>query len=351
MSRSAPDHNKPRLAPQQYTVGWICALPVEYAAAKALLDEEHEPPARIDGDPNLYTPGRVGRHMVVITCLPAGSIGNDAAATVGANLSTRFPSARISLMVGVGGGVPDAVDIRLGDVVISHPEDGNPGVIQYDFGKAENGGRHRRTRHLDKPPIVLLHAINEVRSNHMLGQGTFERHLSTLERKPVFARGSAGRDRLFKPGYNHAGGPSCTECDEQHLVARDDRFPAGAVEFHYGSIASGNTVVKDAAYRQSICRDLESNILCFEMEAAGLMNNFPCLVIRGVCDYSDSHKNKKWQPYAAATAAAYAKEILSVIPSKDVTDLNPIQGTLHIEPAQPPQTFAQAAEYEVEEML
>lgn len=55
-------------------------------------------------------------------------------------------------------------------------------------------------------------------------------------------------------------------------------------------------------------------ILCFEMEAAGLMNLLPCLVIRGICNYSDSHKNKKWQGYAALTAAAYAKELLSVVP-------------------------------------
>ena len=59
--------------------------------------------------------------------------------------------------------------------------------------------------------------------------------------------------------------------------------------------------------------------MCFEMEAAGLMNDFGCLVIRGICDYADSHKNKKWQPYAAATAAACAKEILSVIPAIKVT--------------------------------
>ena len=43
------------------------------------------------------------------------------------------------------------------------------------------------------------------------------------------------------------------------------------------------------------------------------MDNFPCLVIRGICNYSDTHKNKNWQPYAAATAAAYAKELLWVI--------------------------------------
>jgi nucleoside phosphorylase len=48
------------------------------------------------------------------------------------------------------------------------------------------------------------------------------------------------------------------------------------------------------------------------------MNSFPCLVIRGICDYADSHKNKKWQGYAAATAAACAKELLSVIPAAEV---------------------------------
>ena len=32
-----------------------------------------------------------------------------------------------------------------------------------------------------------------------------------------------------------------------------------------------------------------------------------------ICDYSDTHKNKDWQQYAAATAAAYAKELLGVI--------------------------------------
>jgi ankyrin repeat domain-containing protein 50 len=63
----------------------------------------------------------------------------------------------------------------------------------------------------------------------------------------------------------------------------------------------------------------EKGILCFEMEAAGLMDNFPCLIIRGICDYSDTHKNKRWQPYAAATAAAYAKELLELITVTSVT--------------------------------
>jgi nucleoside phosphorylase len=85
------------------------------------------------------------------------------------------------------------------------------------------------------------------------------------------------------------------------------------VVIHYGLIASGNRVIKDGAERDRVASELEG-VLCFEMEAAGMMNTFPCLVIRGICDYADSHKNKEWQPYAAAMAAAYTKDLLSVIP-------------------------------------
>ena len=88
---------------------------------------------------------------------------------------------------------------------------------------------------------------------------------------------------------------------------------------HYGTIASGNQVIKNAVERDRASAQL-GGVLCFEMEAAGLMNTFPCLVIRGICDYSDSHKNDKWQPYAAGIAAAYAKEVLSVVKPVELAD-------------------------------
>ena len=90
---------------------------------------------------------------------------------------------------------------------------------------------------------------------------------------------------------------------------------------HYGTIASGNTLVKDAMYRDEVLSWLRrENIrpLCFEMEAAGLMNAFPCMVIRGICDYGDSHKNDEWQRYAAAAAAAFAKELLGFVDVQEV---------------------------------
>ena len=85
---------------------------------------------------------------------------------------------------------------------------------------------------------------------------------------------------------------------------------------HYGLIASANQLMKDALVRDTLAA--EKNVLCFEMEAAGLMNHFPCLVIRGICDYSDSHKNKEWQGYAAMVAAAYTKDLLYRIPPSKI---------------------------------
>jgi len=85
---------------------------------------------------------------------------------------------------------------------------------------------------------------------------------------------------------------------------------------HYGTIASGNQLIKDALIRDTLAN--EKDILCFEMEAAGLINHFPCLVIRGICDYADSHKNKEWQGYAAMAAAAYTKDLLYRIPPNKV---------------------------------
>lgn len=126
------------------------------------------------------------------------------------------------------------------------------------------------------------------------------------------------RDMLFESSYDHRESRSnCVECDPSRLVKRPARTGTSPL-IHYGLIASGNQVMKHGGTRDKLAQEL--GILCFEMEAAGLMDSFPCLVIRGISDYADSHKNKLWQDYAAATAAAYTKELLSVIPKNQVAD-------------------------------
>jgi nucleoside phosphorylase len=305
-----------RPQPRDYTIGWICALPIELAAAQEMLDEEHENVDYDVRDTNIYTFGRIGEHNVVIACLPDGQTGTNSAAAVAVQMKLTFMSIRFGLMVGIGGGVPTSnVDIRLGDVVVSRPDKVHGGVVQYDFGKAAPSG-FERTGFLNTPPPILQNAITKLRANHLRRRSRFLEYASQLSNLPTFARGHAGSDVLFEGDYNHVSEGTCEQCSKDRVVQRQLREDQ-SIMIHYGTIASGNRIMRDAAERDRISSEL-GGILCFEMEAAGLMNNFPCLVIRGICDYADSHKNKRWQAYAAGTAAAYTKELLSVIPPAEV---------------------------------
>ncbi len=305
---------KPRLGEGEYTVAWISALPIEHAAAVALLDEEHEPPDRRDTGDAIYTLGVIHGHNIVIACLPAGHTGIAPAANLAARLNAPFTNVTFGLLVGIGGGCPSGdADIRLGDVVVSQPRDGHGGVVQYDMVRRLPDSKVQHTSHMDKPSKYMLSALTMLQSKHHRGEGSFASYLSKLEETPKFGRDAAGPDRLFRAKYQHMMGSSCAECDERELVEREPRPPHDPIRLHYGTIASANSLIRDAAERDRLCADLGGNILCFEMEAAGLLNSFPCLVFRGICDYADSHKNKKWQPYASATAAAVAKDYLSVI--------------------------------------
>ncbi|PVH92335.1 kinase-like protein [Periconia macrospinosa] len=313
-----------QLPRNEYTVGWVCALPIEFAAAQEMLDEAH---ARLhhepgDNDENMYALGSIGGHNVAIGCLPAGRIGNNPASAVAMQMRATFKGIRFGLMVGIGGGVPSTeVDIRLGDVVVSQPDKTFGGVVQYDAGKATASG-FERTGFLNAPPQVLLSAVAKVRAHELRGKSKVSEYMSKLEHIPRFQRSKTGPDVLFDAGYDHEGGQTCDRCRTDRHEARESRDEEVVV--HYGTIASGNQMMKSAGQRDKVSEDL-GGVLCFEMEAAGLMNSFPCLAIRGICDYADSHKNKKWQPYAAGIAAAYAKEVLSVIPPADVAKTRTVE--------------------------
>ena len=313
-----------RLRREDYTVGWVCALPVELAAAQEMLDEEHETPRTDAHGTNIYTCGRVGEHNVVIACLPKGQTGTNSAAAVAVQMKSAFTSTRFSLMVGIGGGAPsEEADVRLGDVVVSSPYKTHGGVVQYDSGKTTPSG-FERTGCLNTPPAILLHAVANLQAKHIRGRYKLLEYFSKLDLQ-MFGREAAGSDALFNANYNHQGGSTCSKCSKDYLVARTLRRQEVVV--HYGTIASGNQVMRDAVERDKVSTEL-GGVLCFEMEAAGLMNNFPCLVIRGICDYADSHKNKRWQAYAAGTAAACAKEVLSVIQPTEVADSRTVEETL-----------------------
>lgn len=322
--------------PESYQIAWITALPIERAAAEGMLDEEYVVPTgftRNQADANVYTWGRVGEHNIVIASLAPGVYGTTSAATTASSLLASLPSIRVGLMVGIGGGIarPDEDhDIRMGDVVVSQPSGITGGVCQYDLIKANPGDKRDRKGFLGRPPMVLLNALGGIQAYHERKNSKVPSFLQEmLEKNPKMGKRSKkspgyihqgfDNDRLFKSQYDHIPGPNCRSCDIANEVQRDTRDTTDP-EIHYGTIASGNTLVKDAATRDRIVADIGENCICFEMEAAGLMNHFPCLVIRGICDYADSHKNDRWQRYASATAAAYTKELLAYVPAADVQE-------------------------------
>jgi nucleoside phosphorylase len=288
------------------------------SAAKAMLDETHEKLPQPTSDQNTYTLGEMYGHNIVIACLPSGVYGTISAATVATRMLSTFTSIRFGLMVGIGGGVPSqAVDIRVGDIVVSQPTGIFGGVVQYDRGKVTLESRLQRTGALNKPPQALLTAMSNVQADHYMGRSKIPILLSEMLAKYPAMRSKhsypgSEKDYPFKATYDHVGsGETCEECDQGQLLTLASRASTDP-QVHYGLIASGNQVMKNASMRDQISQEL-GPVLCFETEAAGLMDHFPCLVIRGICDYSDSHKNKRWQEYAAAVAAAYSKELLSAV--------------------------------------
>ncbi|KAL2812481.1 hypothetical protein BJX63DRAFT_242411 [Aspergillus granulosus] len=308
-----------------YTVGWICALPLEAAAAKLALDVIHEDPspAADEHDDNVYTTGSVCRHLVVIVCLPAGQYGTNSAATVATQMRRSFKSIRYILVVGIAGGVPLPMDVRLGDVVVSQPTGMAGGVFQYDFGKRIAPDQLKPVGWSSSPPRGLLTVVSNVQSSVYQGQSKTASYLAQILGKDAegsFVHPGERCDLLFDADYEHLGGEGntdCGKCDRAKIKTRPARTP-GQPKVHYGLIASGNQVMRDSRTRDEIAKN-HNNVLCFEMEAAGVAHADSALVIRGICDYADSHKNKLWQGYAAAAAAAYAKELVSAMPPTATT--------------------------------
>jgi nucleoside phosphorylase len=279
--------------PKDYTVGWICAIRTEYVAAQAFLDEKHERAEYVSpNDNSVYTLGSVGKHKVVIGVFPDGEYGIAAAASVARDMLHSFPNIRIGLIVGIGGGAPSRKnDIRLGDIVVSAPRDGKGGVFQYDFGKTIQDRTFRTTGFLDQPPVLLRGAVNDIRAEYESEGHHLEDAINNvLEKKPRlqknYKRPDLSSDRLYQSGVVHPrdNRASCeATCSDNpsNIVSRPERTgnednPA----IHYGLIASANQLMKDAITRDKLAA--EEDVLCFEMEAAGLMNHFPCLVIRGM---------------------------------------------------------------------
>lgn len=223
-------------------------------------------------------------------------------------------------MVGIGAAIArqdQGYNICLGDIVVSQPD-----------GQSGGADHFERKGILNMPPEALLKALAKLQARHEIKSSKVPKFLAKMvEQNPQMAKAKSGKasymhkgeenDRLFKATYPHVDDFYCRNWDPDQGIQQyncDSTVP----EIHYSVIASGNRLVKDAAIRDSILQNTAKECICLEMEATGLMNSFPFLVIRGICDYADSHKDDQWQRYAAATAAAYTKEFLGAVPGDDL---------------------------------
>ncbi|KAF4466642.1 Pfs NB-ARC and Ankyrin domain [Fusarium albosuccineum] len=306
-----------QLDPALYTVAWLAPLEIEARAALHLLDNRHRgrfPLGR--GDDYVFQAGDVCGHNVIIATLPAGQeYGNGSAAALASQVKRFFPNLWFGLLVGVAAGLPKLSqnrDIRLGDVLVGVSEGESAGLVAFELGKetGQNGFQLLRSGHvLANTETVVRSAIGSIRleaPNDTERFLPYYGHIKDREhRTGTFVDPGQEKDSLY----------DLDEGGTAHLVERERRQDSKRTRVWYGSIGSGDKLMKNARKRDEL-RD-KYGIIGLEMEAAGTMNRIPVGVIRGVCDYGDEQKNKEWQPYAAAMAAAYAKAVLAEIPPSD----------------------------------
>ncbi|KAK5994609.1 hypothetical protein PT974_05088 [Cladobotryum mycophilum] len=350
---------------EEFDIAIICAITAEYNAVCYIFDEFWDETGdrygRAIGDMNTYTTGRIGKHNVVVALLP--QMGKANAASAASSFRSSYDGLELVLLVGICGGVPaphgeDGFDILLGDVVISKS------VVQYDFGRKYPDRFHRKDTFEDnmskanKNIRTLLRTLETDRGIELLQTQTAQFLVQLQSKvkgkkrqaraKPAYQYPGTANDRLFEAKYIHkhrstpcdkcgsspdavcdnARHATCEDlgCEESQIVLRQalqekKETEKSSIEeaqeplIHIGAVASGDIVMKCGLDRDSIARD--TDVIAFEMEGAGVWEEVPCIIIKGVCDYADSHKNKSWQTFAAAAAAAAARALLERYPKRD----------------------------------
>lgn len=304
------------LDPGRYTIAWIAPLEIEARAAASMFDREHVGRFPMErGDDYIYQAGEICGHNVIIASLPAGQeYGTGSAAALASQVKRFFPNFWFGLLVGVAAGLPRLAgpsprDIRLGDILVALPEGESAGLIAYDLGKesAADGFQLLRGGHvLAVTEPVVRSAIGSIKRRAPDDLSVILPYYDKMKDEEhgggSFADPGQSADVLYEK--DESGSPTIQ-------VTRERRPDQRRTRIWYGSIGSGEKLMKNASKRDEL-RD-RYNLIGLEMEAAGTMNRIPVGVIRGVCDYGDEYKNKEWQPYAAAMAAAYAKAVLAQI--------------------------------------
>lgn len=322
-----------RLSCADYHVAWICPVSdVELLPSYLMLDEVHSCPSyNTQYDDNTYIFGTIVGHKVVIATCPPRLTGNLNAGRLTGSMFKTFPNIRMTILVGIGDGVPRSPipkdpleDVHLGDIVVGWPSDGKPACVYYDWARWKVNGRYEILGTIDKSDWRLMNAFGLLENEHILGKTKFQHQFARLRDHEKFAHPGLEHDRLFKAAYHHMGeyGSNCNACDRNELVHRFPRTEddKNRFVFHRGRIVSSNTVIRNGERRDQISRKCDG-VLCIEMEAAGVDVNRNCLVIRGISNYADSHKDDSWKHHAAGKAAAFTRELLCKIQPDEVKSI------------------------------
>ena len=318
-----------------FRVAVICALPLEADMVTRVFDVKYKDRrkdfGKAEGDRKVYTTGVIADHNVLLIQMPDVGKIKAIAAAIEARISFRH--IQIAFIVGICGVSPThpetKEDIVLGDCIISRT------IVQYDYGRGHSGKFATKSAlpGLHNPYIPSLLAMLQTAGDRQLLAEELKGVLQEMHGKSSLEDlyPGPGRDKLYQSGYRHghtADSEKCLQCvpgtDEclsdcedmgcspGRLIKRD-RLASftgklGSPKVHFGNMSSGDSAIESSSEQDRIAH--EYCLIAFEMEGAGVWNSFPTVVIKSASDYSDSHKNKGWQYYAAATAAAGLKAFL-----------------------------------------
>ncbi len=300
------------------TIGIITALPKEYAAVQAMMDNGRDAYPRRAGAHPHYFLGEVpaaggGIHTVVLAL--AVAMGNNVATIWASNLTRDYPTVHTVVMVGIAGGIPHPekpeAHVRLGDIVISS----DAGVVQYDF-VTEEADKIVPRFSTHRPSVRFLQAVRELEAEALTGRRPWVAEIGRAKSLQGAARPEDTSDVLYR--FEWAPNGDLTKKRVRHPTDRSR--VAGQPRVFVGPIASSNTLQKNP-FRRDQLRE-QYGVKAVEMEGSGIADatwvaEVGYLVVRGICDYCDPAKNDTWQSYAAVAAAAYVRALLQRFPPAD----------------------------------
>ncbi|PYH88252.1 hypothetical protein BO71DRAFT_468737 [Aspergillus ellipticus CBS 707.79] len=260
-----------------FRVAILCPRPRDAHAIKLLFDFIYDETSSdkygvVQGDPNKYTLGRIGRYDVVLVHMPQP--GKVAASSVTGHIKLSYPGIEIAFLIGTCGEVPNGgepgalegrKDVFLGDVVISE------GIVQCDLGKRHPGRFTRKNTvksNLGRPNQSIRSFLAQLRMWHDRLTDNHKSYLVKIQNGLKITSPGVEKDILFRPSYRHGENCQCdlNACENESVVDRR-RLVCQSPFIHFGLLASGDTIMSSAKYRDRISK--REDVVAFKMEGAG----------------------------------------------------------------------------------